>query len=122
MFLVISLVVIVEMYIKCCLSCSNERCDFVVTSLQPVRIGKCDNKANTSFVVTFLFPTGEEKCDDKLKFYVGVADAFGTLPLEIFPPLGAEKAEFTCILSFPSWIKKSQNMLLSFLSCEISKY
>ena len=28
----ISHMVIVEMYMKCCLSCSNERCDFVVTS------------------------------------------------------------------------------------------
>ena len=46
------------MYVKCCLSSSDESCDFVVTLFLAFSVGICDNKVSTSFVVIFLLSLG----------------------------------------------------------------
>ena len=55
------------MYIKCCLSCSNEKfllcCHFFVA----YRVGKCDNKVSTSCCHIFIAYRREE-CDDRSKY------------------------------------------------------
>ena len=66
------------MIMKCCLSCSDESCDFVYHILVHCKLGICDNKVDTSFVVTFSLPKGEKNVMTSQN--VKVAEASGTLP------------------------------------------
>ena len=82
------------MYKKCYLSYSDETLILVVTFLA-YKVGKCDNKVNTSVVVTFLLPTEEKNVTTSqnaemadLEIYDGFGDFFcSTSELSFTNPL-----------------------------------